>query len=147
MRVKGKVYRTCVQRVMVYGSETWPVKAEDMQRLERTERMMVRWMCGVSLKHRLSSQELNRRLGVEAVTEVVRQGRLRWFGHLERMDEEEWVSACRSITVTGEKTRGRSRKTWEECVKNDLKWLGLQKERAQDRIVWRGLIKEKSNPC
>ena len=132
---------------MVYGSETWPVKAEDMQRLERTERMMVRWMCGVSLKHRLSSQELNRRLGVLAVTEVVRQGRLRWFGHLERKDGEEWVSACRSITVTGEKTRGRSRKTWEECVKNDLKQLGLKKEWAQDRIVWRGLIKGKSNPC
>ena len=43
--IKGKrrVYRACVQRVLVYGSETWPMKAEDMQRLERTERMMVRW--------------------------------------------------------------------------------------------------------
>jgi len=30
-----------------------------MQRLERTERMMVSWMCGVSLKDRISSVELN----------------------------------------------------------------------------------------
>jgi hypothetical protein len=49
LKVKGKGYKTCVQRVMVYGSETWPAKTEDMQRLERTERMKVRWMCGVSL--------------------------------------------------------------------------------------------------
>ena len=26
------------------------MKAEDMQRLERTERMMIRWMCGVRLR-------------------------------------------------------------------------------------------------
>ena len=34
LKLKGKVYRTCVQSVMVYGSETWAMKAEDMQRLE-----------------------------------------------------------------------------------------------------------------
>ena len=62
LKVKGKVYKTCVQRTMVYGSETWPMKKEDMQRLERTERMMVRWLCGVSLKNRISSEELKGRL-------------------------------------------------------------------------------------
>src|SRR5437867_1397245 len=33
LRVKGKIYRTCVQRVLVYGSETWPMKKNDMQSL------------------------------------------------------------------------------------------------------------------
>jgi len=32
LKVKGKVYKACVQRVLVYSSETWPVKVEDMQR-------------------------------------------------------------------------------------------------------------------
>ena len=40
--VKGKFYRACVQSVLVYGSETWAMKVDDMQRLERTERLMVR---------------------------------------------------------------------------------------------------------
>ena len=31
LAVKGKVYKACVQRVLVYGSETWPMKVEDMQ--------------------------------------------------------------------------------------------------------------------
>jgi hypothetical protein len=82
LKIKGKVYKACVQRVLVYGSETWPMKTEDMNRLKRTERMMVRWMCGVILRDRRSSGELNERLGIEGVAEVVRCGCLRWFGHL-----------------------------------------------------------------
>jgi len=38
------------------------------------------------------------------------------------------------------KGRGRSKKTWGECVGQDLKFLGLKKERAQDTAEWRGLI-------
>ncbi len=43
---------------MVYGSETRSMKVKDMQRLERAERMMVRWMCVVSLKDRKTNEEL-----------------------------------------------------------------------------------------
>jgi len=32
------------------SADIWPVKMEDMQRFERTERMMVRWMCGIPYK-------------------------------------------------------------------------------------------------
>src|SRR3989441_12238676 len=35
LKVKGKIYRACVQRVLVYGSETWQMKMDDMQRLVR----------------------------------------------------------------------------------------------------------------
>ena len=65
--VKGKVYRARVQSVLVYASKTWAMKVEDMQRLERTERMMGRWMCGVTLKHRIASKDLNGRLGIQSV--------------------------------------------------------------------------------
>ena len=57
-RLKGKMYSTCVQRVMVYGSDTWPMKVEDMERLERTARKMGRWICGETLKDRNFSDEL-----------------------------------------------------------------------------------------
>ena len=84
MKVKGKIYKACVQLVLIYGSETWPMKVEDMQRLKRMDHMMVRWMCGVSLKDRIASVDLNGRLGIDSVVDIVRRGRLRWFGHLER---------------------------------------------------------------
>ena len=140
LKVKGKVYRVCVQRVLVYGSETWPMKVGDMQRLERTERMMVRWMCGVRLKNRISSEELNKRVGIESVAVIVRRGRMGWFGHLERKDKHDWVSACRDFEVAGQKKKGRGRKTWGECVRCDLRSQGLKASWAQDKTRWKGLI-------
>ena len=38
LKVKGKVYSACVQCVMTYGSETWPMRVEDMRHLEREQR-------------------------------------------------------------------------------------------------------------
>jgi hypothetical protein len=148
LKLKGKVYKACVQSVMIYGSETWAMKVEDMDRLERTERMMVRWMSGVSLKDRKSSKELLERLGIESVSVVVRRGRLRWYGHVERMDSENWVSSCRLINVDGARGRGRGRKTWQECVNDDMRKLGLARDGAQDRAGWRRAISGKpSDPC
>ena len=104
----------------MYGIKTWPMNSEDLQRLGRTERMMVGWMCGVSLKIRIPSNELNERMGVVGVADVVRQGRLRWFGHLEPKGKDDWVSACRNVFVAGARGRGRGQRTWEECVKLDF---------------------------
>lgn len=33
LRLKRKCYRLCVQRVMVYSSEIWPLRAEEMRRI------------------------------------------------------------------------------------------------------------------
>ena len=61
---------------------------------------------------------------------------------MERKSDEDWVSACRVFVVgsTRGRGRGRPRKTWGECVGQDLRRLGLRKESAQDRMEWRRLI-------
>ena len=51
-----------------------------MRRLERAEKMMIRRMCGVTLRHGKSSQEIRKRLGIVSVSDLVRQGRLRCLG-------------------------------------------------------------------
>ena len=102
--------------------------------------VMVRWMCGVSLKDRKRSEDLCNLLGINCVADVVRRGRLRWFGHLERKSVDDWVSACRGLVVEGTRGRGRSRKTWEQCVRDDMKLLGLHPEWAVFRDMWRDLI-------
>jgi len=140
LKVKGKIYRACVQRVLVYGSETWPMKAVDMRRLVRTENSMVRWMSGVTLKDRRKSEELRRGLGIESVDSVVSRGMLRWFGHVERKEADDWVSKCRHLEVGGGVRKGGNRKTWMKCVKDDMRKRGLKKEDAQDRTYWRDSI-------
>ena len=100
-RIKGKIYKVCVQSVLTYGTETWAVKKANLHSLEMTERMMVRWMCGVLLKERKRSLDLYCLLGVQSVADVVRHGRLRWFGHLKHKSVDDWVSACRKVEVAG----------------------------------------------
>ena len=100
-RIKGRIYSACVQSVLIYGTETWAMKADNLKSLERTERMMVRWMCGVSLKDRKRSEDLCNLLGINRVADVVRRGRLRWFGHPEHKSVDDWVSSCRRLVVEG----------------------------------------------
>jgi hypothetical protein len=42
--------------------------------------------------------------------------------------------------VNGRGGRGRGRKTWRECVEEDMKALGLRAEDAQERLRWRKAI-------
>ena len=63
--------------------------------------MMVRWMCGVSLKNRKRSVDVYSLLRVQSEAEVARRGRLKWFGHVKRKSGDDWVSACRNVAVAG----------------------------------------------
>ena len=73
------------------------------------------------------------------MTDVVRHGRLRWFGHLERKSVDDWVSACREVEVAGVSCKESNTKTWKECV-DDMKVHGLHSEWAVFRDEWRDLI-------
>ena len=121
LKLKGKIYDACVRRVLVYGSETYAIKAEDLARLERAERMMVQRMCGVSLKHRKRSDELLSRLGIECFKNKIQRARLRWFGHVEQKEENDWVKKCTRMNVTGVVGRGAPRKMWRSCVERDIR--------------------------
>ena len=108
--------------------------------------MMVRRMCGVSLKDRKRSDELLNRLGIECVENKIQRGRLRWFGHVERKEENNWVKKCTRMNVIGVVDRGAPRKTWRSCVKRDMKAMGIKEEMAQgplclEKYYWG------SDPC
>ena len=50
------------------------------------------------------------------------------------------MSTCRKVKVAGARYKGRKRKTWEECVEDDMKVLGLHPEWAVFRDMWRDVI-------
>ena len=43
VRSKGIIYTTCIRPAMLYGSETWPTKIEDIRKIHRSEMRMLRW--------------------------------------------------------------------------------------------------------
>ena len=45
------------------------------------------------------------------------------------------MSSCRELVVEGIKPKGRGRKTWQQCVENDMTLLKLNKSNEQDRIL------------
>ena len=67
--------------------------------------------------------------------------RWRWFGHVERKDDNDWVKCCITWEVEGIRQRGRPKKTCCDCVKNDLESLGLSQNDVQSRNKLRRRIK------
>jgi len=140
--MKGVLYRSCVRTVLTYGSETWPLKKENEDALLRTERRMIRMMCGVTLKDKEESEVLRKKVGlVDDIVTVVRKSRLRWFGHVKRREEEQGIKRAFMHVVDGAVGRGRPRKTWYEVVRNDLKLVNLKEEDTGDRVKWRHAVR------
>ena len=97
-------------------------------------------MRGVKLKDRLPSKELRERLGVDDIAS--QQNRLRWYGHVLRKDDDDWVKKCMEYEVGGPRLRGGPKRTWREVVREDCQARKLNKEDAVDRCKWRKMIKD-----
>jgi len=101
---------------MLHGSETWPVRKENVVALQRADMRTVRWMCSVKLKDRFPSKELRERLSVDDIALVLQQNRLRWYGHVLRKEDDDWVKKCMEYEVEDPRQRGRPKRTWREVV-------------------------------
>ena len=71
MRSKGIVYTTCIRPSMLYDSETWPTKIEDIRKIQRSEVRMLRWIAGVSLSERKSNEYVRSMLAIDDIGEVM----------------------------------------------------------------------------
>ena len=61
---------------------------------------------------------MRRRAGIEReLASRADQRVLRWFGHVERMDEDRMARRVLMAKVSGGQVRGRRRLGWMDCVK------------------------------
>ena len=56
---------------MTYGTDTDPLLADVELKFERAEMQMIRWMCGVSMKDRMTSEAFRKLVEVEPITTVM----------------------------------------------------------------------------
>ena len=109
---------------------------EDERKLKTTEMRMLQVICGKTLKNKIDNENIREMAGVERLEEFLREQRLRWLGHVERMDEERGRSSKgTTLTVDGTK-KGRPKKRWKEVLKCDMIARGLRRLDAQDRERW-----------
>ncbi len=92
MSAKRGLYEGVVVPATLYGTETWNTGAVERRRLNVMEMRCLRSICGVTRMDRVRNDEVRRRTGaVKELADRAEQGVLRWFGHVERMEEQRLV--------------------------------------------------------
>ena len=76
---------------------------------------------------------------------MLRWNRLRFHGHLIRMDDDTWSKKATMHYEDGRQPRGRARKRLCDVIRVDMKSLNLNNEDANNRAVWRRAIKPKKS--
>ena len=78
LKLQGSAYKSCVRSAMLYGSETWCLGHNEVGILQRTERAMVRSMCGVKLIDYKSTKDLMQMLHMnETMAQLARANSVR----------------------------------------------------------------------
>ncbi|VDP68656.1 unnamed protein product [Schistosoma mattheei] len=87
LSTKGRVFCTAVRSVLLYGSETWLVRVEDIGRLLVFDHRCLRNIARISWDHRVSNTVVRKRvLGKDGKSiDEMKLHQLRWLGHVLRM--------------------------------------------------------------
>ena len=106
LRMKGMVYRSCIRSAMLHGSETWCLRESEMAILRRTERAMVRSLCGENLLDRKKMEELMQMLGMkETLDRMAKANGVRWYGHVIRRDDDNILKKAVTLEVNEKRKR------------------------------------------
>ena len=108
-------------------------------------KLNLRSLVRVSRMDRVRNEEVRRRDGIEReLASRADQRVLRWFGHVEIMDDYRIARRMLIPEVSGGRVRRRSRLGWMDGVKVALRNRGMTVEAARqcakDRKAWRALV-------
>ena len=83
------------------------------------------------------NNDVRRRLGVAPIVAKMREGRLRWYGHVVRSEEHSVARTAMHLDPDGRRPRGRPKKRWMDRIKEDMQHVNTALEDALDRAKWR----------
>ena len=100
MEIKRGLRNSILLPTLTYGSETWTWNKGQQSRVRAVEMSYLRGACGATRWDGESNESVYERCGMEThakgvncgVVEWVKRNTLKWFGHIERMKSEEFVS-------------------------------------------------------
>ena len=77
---------------------------------------------------------------------VVERQKWRWYGHVVRKGDGDIVKRAMEEPVRGKRGRGRQPTRWRDGVETKMRELGVTKEDALDRGVWRRIVAADPSP-
>ena len=109
------------------------------------EMKFLKYLVGVSRMNRVRNEEVSRRAGIEReLASRADQRVLKWFGHVERMDEYRMARRVLFAEVSGGRVRGRPRLDFIDGVKVALGNRGMtvdsERQCTEDRKQWRAVV-------
>ena len=102
---------------------------------------MIRQICNVKPQDTatIRSIELLARLGIEDLDLILKERRLRWYGHVERSNGA--VKTAFDIQVNGKHGPGRPKMTWKQLTERDRREWKLSAIDPHDRDTWRSGVR------
>ena len=86
-RVKGKVHSSVVRPAMVYGLELVAVTKKQAEEMEVAGIKMLRFAIAMTKKDKIRNEYIRGTVKVERLGMKMREGRLRWYGHVMWRDQ------------------------------------------------------------
>ena len=118
MKTKKCLYEGVIVPMALYGAEAWGMRSAERRKVNVLEMKCLRSFVGMSRMDRVRNEEVRRRAGIEReLASRADQRVLRWFGHVERMDEYRMARRVLMADVRGGRVRGRPRLGWMDGVK------------------------------
>ena len=106
---KIKLFRSIILSILLYGSETWCLLNSQIQRLQVFVTRCLRIITGISLWQKVRNTELKRMTSIERIEVLRKQRRLRWFGHLQKMENNRIPKKLLSARMQEGKRRKEDR--------------------------------------
>jgi hypothetical protein len=160
-KTKARVYDAAIRSILLYGCETWPMKVSDEETMASFERRCWRKAIKSRPGVTLSNREVERRFLHECpLSAVIQDRRLRWAGHVLRMEDSRLpLQLLRAGPIRGwRRPVGGVRTTWRrrvagelECFAKPYNWTSAKWLRdwvpecvniAQNRSMWRGTVRD-----
>jgi len=133
--VKKKMVKTLVWSTLLYGSETWTLRKEDIRRLEAVEMWIWRRMERVSWMDKITNEEILNKVGEKRqLISVIRIRQKNWIGHVLR--DEGLLGEVMEGRMEGKRLRGRLQKGMLDELLVESSY-GNMKRKVENRDEWR----------
>lgn len=147
-RSKITIYKTLIRPVVTYGCETWTLTNNDENQLRIFERKILRRIYGPVHENGMWRIRMNHEIEAlikgEDIVRCIKSQRIRWLGHVYRMEGERIVKRILEWKPQNTRPKGRPKKRWIDDVEEDLKTLRIGNWRriAVDRTRWRNIVEQ-----
>ena len=124
----------------MHGLETVAVTKKQVEEMEVAEMKMLMFAMGVTRKDKIRNEHIRSTVKVEWLGMKMREGRLRWYGHVMRRDQEYVGRKMMEMELAGKTKRGRPKRRFLDMVKEDMEEVGAKEMDIEDRKMWRMMI-------